>query len=283
MYNGNFQTGDFDAALARLDNTKEINERDPFVDVGDFTLMLLTLAPFNHTQHGPSCRANFEVMASSNPNVMVGSRVTKIWLLSRPSKFPSQANDADRFADFVRNLIGAQGGQQVGPQCRALIRDRVADQLGRGMLIYARGVNTSKNAAKPWVEVYWKNYPQTQDDIKSRRVQVEAKLNAQPQQQPQVAPNVQQQVQMPPGAQPGYGPTPAQQIQGAPNPMYYPGQPQQVAPSPWPGQPATPIQQPTAMPGPYPGTNAPGLTQQLPQGNNGGQGGNNNGGGLLPF
>lgn len=246
MTYGNFQTGDFDAALHRLDNTKQINEKDPFIDVGDHVLMLVELVPFNHTTHGPSARASFEIVTTNNPKCMVGTRCTKLWNITRPSKFPNQPTDADKFADFVRNLIGGQPGEQVGPKCRALIRDRVQDQLGRGMLIHARGVNTSKTD-KPWVEVYWKFHAQSPDEIKARRVQIEAKIGTQPQYQ-QPAQQQQMYQQQPP--QPQYN-----QMQPQAQQFVQQYAPQMVQP------PQQQVQQPQQ-----------GLTQQLPQQNNTGYG-----------
>lgn len=249
MTYGNFQTGAFDAALDRLESTKTVNERDPFIGEGEHVLQLLSLEPFNHKTHGPSVRASFEVLESSPgptgaPMHLIGSRVTKLWFLTKPSKFETQTNDSDRFTDFIRQMAGAASGSNVAAQCRALIRDRVSDQLLRGMVIRARGVNTSKNAAKPWVEVYWTTVQQTPDQIKSRRATIEAKIAAAPVQQP--APAVQQlaafvpQQYAPQPPPPGYG-----------QPMH-PQMPQQYA-QPMQTQvlPQTPSNMPQMMPVQY--------------------------------
>lgn len=272
MYdNGGFQTGNFDAALDRLNGTREQAERDPFIGEGEHVLLVLNMQPFNHSTHGPSVRLSCEVVQSACHTV--GTRVTKLWNITKPSKFPNQETDADRFTNFVRQLIGGTPGQPVGGTCRALIKDRVNDQLARGMLIHARGVNTSKKADKPWVEVYWKHFPQTQDEIKARRATVEAKLAAAP--QPQAQPQQQyQQPQAAPGVMPGYA-TPQPQYQQMPpqyqqQPVMMPAQQQ----APWPPQ----VQAPS--PAPQPG----GLLSQVPGTPTGGFGNGNQGnGGLIPF
>lgn len=265
MTYGNFQTGEFDEALNRLNNTKQINERDPFIGEGDHVLLLVSLEPFKHTTHGPSARANFEVLQS--PVHPVGSRVTKLWFLTKPSKFPTQANDSDRFADFIRQMAGAPAGFNVAPQCAAVIRDRVNDQLLRGMVIKARGVNTSKNPAKPWVEVYWTSVTQTPDEIKARRMQVEAKIASAPVATPQqqYAPTPVQQPQYVPQQQPQqYGPPPGYVTAPAyPTPAAPPGYAMMPPNAPQ-AQPAWPpqVQAPQQQAAPAPATG--GLLSQIP-------------------
>ncbi len=177
MYNN---TGAYDAALQRLDNTKNVENRDPFFSEGENVVMLLELQPFVHLTHGPSVRATFEILESRTS--AIGSRVCKLWFLCKPSKFPSQPTDADRFADFVRKMSGKPDGTQVGQICAALLRDRVNEQLLRGMVIRGTGVQTSKNPAKPFVDVQWGTVVQTQDEIRHRRAGIDAKfpVNAAP-------------------------------------------------------------------------------------------------------
>ena len=269
MSYGTFQTAAFDAALDRLDNTKPVRERDPFIGEGDHLLMVVEVQPFMHKTDGPSVRASFEVLASVCH--AIGSRVTKIWKITKPSKFESQETDADKFADFVRKLLGGQQGEQVGPKIRALIRERVGDQLARGMIIGARGSNTSKKADKPWVEVYWTFAHQSQDEIKMRRAALDQKAPLMPQQaalppaQPQYAPQTPNnpanyaQTQVPPQYMqqpPQYAPQP--QVMQQP-PQHIQQMPPQFAPPPqYQPQPA-PAAQPTATP-----TQPPGLLGQLP-------------------
>ena len=168
----------------RLDNTKEVNTRAPFIAEGKSRLMVLNLEPFTHTTHGPSVRCTFEVIQAER--MAPGTRCCKLWNLTKPSKFVSQTNDADRFADFVKKLKGSPVGHPVGRDCAALLRDRVVEQLARGMVIEAYGVNTSKKSDKPYVDVNWTTMPQTADEIRARRQALDAQ--AQPAPAAQVAP-----------------------------------------------------------------------------------------------
>ena len=156
----------------RLDRTKAVNQRDPFIGEGPHELAVLSIEKFMHKEHGPSARATLLVLKS---NVhQVGSRVCKLWNLVKPSKFESQTTDADLFADFVRKLKGAPDGTMVGAQCRALLEDRVPEQLARGIRMVAFGVNTSKKADKPYVNVNWTNIPQSQEEIAAMRARIDA-------------------------------------------------------------------------------------------------------------
>lgn len=169
---------------ARMNNTKTIQDRDPFIGEGKHRLVVRHLAPFNHTTYGESVRCTFEVLSSTNPTHTPGSRVAKLWFLVKPAKFPSQPTDMDRFADFIRKIKGAPDGYQVGPDAAVLLRDRVNEQLARGMVIDALGINTSKNADKPWIDVRWTSVPQTRDQISAMRAQLDATENAPPVQAP---------------------------------------------------------------------------------------------------
>lgn len=230
----------YDDIMMRLRNTKPVSDRDPFVEIGEHDLVLLTLEPFTHTTHGPSARANFEVLAS--PVHPVGSRVTKIWLLCKPAAFATQTNDADRFVDFMRKMKGAPDGYDMTGDIAAVLRDRVGEQLMRGMVIHARGAgNISKNERakalaehrepKPFVDVVWSPIAQSAADIAGRRAQLDAKANAAP--PPAVQP------QQPPAQQWGQQqqPAPMPPSQYAPQPPAQQwGQPQQPAPAGY-GQP----------------------------------------------
>lgn len=165
-------TGQYDEALNRLNNTKAVDVRDPFIGEGDSKLLLIELTRFDHATHGPTAKAIFEVLESQAHKT--GTRCVKLWNLLKPSKFPSQATDADRFADFVRKMSGTPDGTQVGPICAALLRDRVGEQLLRGMVIKATGINTSKNAEKPFIDVRWSTIQQSQEQIREWRIKIEA-------------------------------------------------------------------------------------------------------------
>lgn len=239
--NGQWQTGMFDAAVARLDNTRPVGPpRDPFIGPGDHLLMVLETQPYSNEKDGPCMRATFEVVESRVHQP--GSRVCKIWKLARPSKFPSQPTDADHFADMVRKLAGAPEGTQVGAICAAVIRDRVADQVLRGMYVKAYG---SENAKKNYVNVTWTSVQQSEEQIKIRRAACDAKMG-QPQPEPSMPSYAQQASQFanfggqPPAPQ-GYAQqyqqqpmppaAPQYQVQAVP-PAHLPPTPMQYAPQP---------------------------------------------------
>lgn len=186
-----WQNGNQDDVYGRLNNTKDIGfERHPFIGEGDHKLVVISLEEFNHAQHGPSVRATFEVMESQTHQQ--GTRVVKLWNLTKPSKFPAtQENDSDRFADFCRKLKGAPKGHPIGNDIRVLMKERAAEQLARGMLIKARGANTAKQDKKPWVEVYWENIAQSPEQIASWRTRIENRNYTTPAPSPAVAPVLQ--------------------------------------------------------------------------------------------
>lgn len=264
------QTGEYDEALRRLDNTKPVDVKDPFIAEGDHVLDVIEVTPFGHTKHGPSAKAIFEVVESKvHP---IGTRVVKMWFLKRPSMWPNQPTDSDRFADFVRKLIGADDpNTQVGQQCAALLRDRVPDQIARGMRLRAYGINTSKNPAKPFTDVRWTAVPQTQPEIVQRRAAMDAKFGQwTPYHQgaPQQAPAAYAPPQMPPqyAQQPpqGYGaPAPVTHPAGQWQQPQYPPQPMAPPPGMQYQQPAQPgvVQQSTTAPAVAPGSP---LLSQIP-------------------
>lgn len=158
---------------SRLDNTKPINAKDPFIsEGGPHQLAVISMEEFRHQTHGASVRVSFVV--ESSPVHTAGSRVTKLFFLQKPSKFPGQTTDSDRFADFVRVLKGAPVGTPMGKDCREILRDRAADNLPRGMRVTAFGINTSKNPAKPWVEPQWSPVQQTPEQIAQMRARIES-------------------------------------------------------------------------------------------------------------
>ncbi len=242
------QTDAYNDAVRRLDNTKAVQNRDPFFPEGTFEeVMVIDFQPFMHDTHGPSARCTFEVIKS---NVAPpGARFCKMWFLVKPSKFVSQTNDSDRFADFIRQLSGraATGPTApVGDICSAVLRDRVSENLLVGMVIKARGVNTSKKVDKPFVEVFWENIAQTQDAIKHRRMQIER--GGQPAQQGAVQAPAPAQYEAPPQPAPTQWQQPAQPQQYAPAAapaVQWQGAPQQPAPAQW-QQPVQPAGAPAA-------------------------------------
>ncbi len=206
-YGNGYQGGYAEDHYGRMDNAKEIGERDPFIDEGPHRLCVLSIVEYMHQQKGPTVRITFEVLASQKH--AVGSRVCKLYFLTKPSKFASQTTDSDRFADFVKKLKGITNpNHPVGKDCRTLLKERVNEQLARGMVIDAMGVNTSKNPQKPWVEVYWTSVEQTPETIGAHRRRVEGTPGLlpaafAPAQQTQYAQQNQQQYAPPPPQQ-GY-------------------------------------------------------------------------------
>ena len=243
----------------RLNRTKEIGERDPFIGEGPHRLCVLSITEYMSKDKGPAVRITFEVLQSKVH--ATGSRVTKLYFITKPSKFESQTNDGDRCADFVKKLKGVTDpNHPVGADMRKLLKERVLDQLARGMIIDAMGVNTSKKLDKPFVEVYWTSVAQTNEQIAEQRRRVES------------VPGLIPQVGAP--SQQGYG---QQQYAGPP-----PAPPQQ--PQQWQQPPAAPPQQqwqqPPQMPAAAPAAPQGGFLSQVPGfggnpqgGGNGGQGG----------
>ncbi len=186
-----------------------------FIEAGQHRLALAVLEEFMHSSDGPSARAILKVVSSSSHPV--GSFVTRIWKLVKPAKFPQQPTDADQFADFCRKLKNAPAGHPIGNDIRVLMKERPLDQLARGTVIDCNGVTNKKGT---YVNTYWNAVPQSPQDIAAMRQRIEA----------EGVPSASGPAQAAPVAQ-GYGPTPQQQIQGAPNPTYAPAQPAQGVPA----------------------------------------------------
>jgi hypothetical protein len=172
----------------------------------------------------------------------VGSIVTKLWFLTKPSKFPNQPTDADRFADFAMKLKGIDPkknpGYPIGNDIRTLLKERTEQQPARGTVIEALGIEKSKKADKSFIEVSWTHIPQAPEQVVAQRGQLDAN--------PLYAVRGHQAPQQ----QQGYG----QQMpyQGAPHPSQMANQyPAQQAQSPYPSaMPPQGYQMPT---GPQPG------------------------------
>jgi hypothetical protein len=159
--------------MDRLNGTKPVTDRDPFIGAGRSKLIVLSVEPFNDKKlvdgvwigHGPSVKAVFEVEES--PVHPVGSRVVKIWNLFKPAKFSSMATDADQFAQFVCILQGIPEGQHSAG-CRAMLKTRAEGGLleaqpARGSRIIAMGTESGKPNAKTgklYVKVAWQHVPQ---------------------------------------------------------------------------------------------------------------------------
>jgi hypothetical protein len=159
-----------DDVYARLNNTKDVGgARFPFIEDGKHRLALVSLEEFMHNTDGPCARAILKVLQSQKHQP--GSFVVKIWKLVKPSKYPQQATDADKFADFCRKLKNAPAGYAIGNDIRVLMKERPREQLARGTMIDCTGVRNQKNT---WTEVYWNAVEQTPQQIASMRGMLES-------------------------------------------------------------------------------------------------------------
>lgn len=175
------QPAQFDDVLARLDQTKPVVERDPFIGSGQHdSLIVMAIEMYNDQKWGKSVRASFEVEKSTlHP---AGSRVVKIWNLFKPSKFPSQATDADQFAQFVCVLQGLPEGQHAAA-CRTILKSRAEGgnaeaQPARGARIRASGFEVGKvnERGQRYVRVQWATFAgQDGNMVAQTRAQLDAK------------------------------------------------------------------------------------------------------------
>jgi hypothetical protein len=192
---------DYDALMARLNATKPVTDRDPFMTAGEHDLIVWAIETYNDAKWGQSVRVICEVEKSiTHP---IGARVVKTYNLFKPSEFPTQATDADEFAKFVCVLQGIPEGQH-GPACRALLKSRaeggnMEGQPARGARIHASGrppkagINPKTNKPYSYVKVTWTTIPQDGNMIQATRAQLDARgpYQASPQYVPQPAPQVQ--------------------------------------------------------------------------------------------
>lgn len=244
----------YDEVMARLNATKPVVDRDPFIGEGlHESLIVTSIETFNDQKWGKSVRANFKVEKSTcHP---AGQGVVKIWNLFKPSKFPTQATDADQFAQFVTILQGIPEGTH-GASCVALLKSRAEGgnseaQPARGARIRGFGVavgNPNPTTGKRYVRVQWTNIPQDGNMITQARTQLDAEQPYTPREQ---------------AAPQGYAQPPAQQY--AQPPQGYGQQPMQPQ---YPTQPVAPAQgyaQPPVAPQGY-GASAPAQPQGAPAG-----------------
>lgn len=146
-----------DVISGRLNQVKPVADlRTPFIGDGTHVLIVesietyydkkLVEAALGNQIAGLSVRATFSVERSTcHP---VGSKVCKTWNLFRPSKFPSQPTDADRWVDFVCKLQGIAVGQHQASM-QAMLKTRAEGgqleaQIARGVRINATGVKANK-------------------------------------------------------------------------------------------------------------------------------------------
>ncbi len=157
----------------RLNNARQVNNRDPYIEEGQHTLAVISIEEFPSEQ-GAAVRASFEVLESNS--MRPGTKCGTVWFLQKPTPKPGMISDSDRFADFCIRLKGAPAGHPIGADIRVLVKDRAADQLARGMVIRVLGVKkTAKTTGKSFVVMNWSNVEQTPQQIAEMRQRIEAK------------------------------------------------------------------------------------------------------------
>lgn len=218
-YGGGYQ----DDVYGRMNNAREVQQRDPFIEAGSHRLVVLELQKWDDQQKGPSVRVTFEYVASTDQR-LVGTRGCKIWRLTKPAKFQSQTTDGEHFADFVRKAknapLGTPLGQEIRNLCESQQRGGNAEANAmRGTLIDCVG---SPNKKGDYVNLFFTAVAQGPQDIAAKRQQLDTRLGGAPAQGP--AP---QQMQAPQGQpQQGYVPQGAP-VQPPQQGMQYAQQPQQ--------------------------------------------------------
>lgn len=245
----------------RLNNARQISNRDPYIEEGTHTLAVITLEEFPSDQ-GAAVRGSFLVLDSTT--MRPGTKVGAVWFLQKPAPKQGMVTDSDRFADFCCRLKGAPQGYPIGADIRVLLRDRGADQLARGMIIRAVGVKkTAKSTGKAFVVVHWSNLEQSPQQIAEMRQKIESQGLVEQRGNPP-----QQGQQQMAG---GYAPQPQQQqMQNAAPPQQW-QQPQNYNQAgTYNGPTAAPAQGPQGVP---PGGFLANVPPQGQGGNNGGNGG----------
>lgn len=159
--------------FAKMNATKPVKEREEFIYLGNgnHKLVCLLVEPYVSKTRGDSIRAVFEVLESDA--YQPGTRVSKAWETSGFSKFPGGETDLDRFAYFVRRMMGADDTYPAIQEAMAVGQDRVAEQLFRGMVIEATGTTKVSSSGKPWTTIYWKSVKQTGQEIAGRRADLD--------------------------------------------------------------------------------------------------------------
>lgn len=208
----------YDEVMNRLGQAKEVSNRDPFIVAGAHDLIVAELGTFKDQKWGDSVRATFETETSSNPAAAPRTFTVKIWNLFKPSKFPTQATDADDFVNFVCALQGIKLGEHA-QACRALIKsEREGGQLerqpARGARIKAFGQEVGKpnERGQRYVKVQWQTVPQDMAMIARTRAEIDQRrpLGAPAAAAPgQAAPQVNPYAQLPQGQGPYTAPPPA--------------------------------------------------------------------------
>jgi hypothetical protein len=184
----------YDDLLNRLNNTKPVNQRDPFIRQGSHELIVASIEIYKDQKWGDSIRVTFETERSNTTKP--GDMVCKLFNLFKPAKFDSQSTDADEFVNFVCLLQGVKPGEHAAIM-RALIKRHaeggmLESQPARGARIRAFGAEVGKanERGERYVKVSWQTVEQDQATVARTRAELDARrpLTGTPVAAPQPAP-----------------------------------------------------------------------------------------------
>lgn len=174
---------EYDDVMNRLNNTKPMENRDPFLSDGQHSLIVHSLNEYNDQKWGKSYRLVFFVEQSTKHPA--GSLACRIFNINKPSEFPTQANDADGLADFVCTLQGIKLGDHFASM-KALIVPRHAGgnseaQPARGCRINAtgqpakQGINPATKRPYSFTKITYQTVPNDAASIQANRAMLDAK------------------------------------------------------------------------------------------------------------
>lgn len=211
---GNPQAND---VYDRLNNAKQLTNRDPYIEPGTHTLAVVSLEEFRHDT-GQAVRGTFLVLDSTS--MKPDTKCAEVWFLQKPAPKVGMTTDSDRFADFCTRLKGAPAGHPIGADIRVLLRDRANEQLARGMVIRCVAIiKKAQSTGKPFNLKNWSNLEQTPQQIAEMRQKIEMTPGIAEQAKPQQAVGYALQQQVAPN---GYGAQPAQGLDARPQPQAVP-------------------------------------------------------------
>lgn len=116
---------------------------------------------------GPVVWLKFRVAESASHTV--GSRVTHRFALARQSDFPDLPTDAELAVYFLAQTLGLADLGKAEEQLDKLLEEDEKIQRLRGVRVIGIG---KANKKLTWVNVTWRNVPQTAVEIKTRRAEI---------------------------------------------------------------------------------------------------------------
>lgn len=176
------QGGYQDDVYGRMNNSREVQQRDPWVAPGTHRLVVLEIKKWEDQKNGTQVRGTFEYVTSTNPNVQIGTRCCKLWKLTKRPMYESQISDSEHFADFVRKAKNAPLGTPIGAEIRNLCEPQrnggqAEANAMRGTLIEVNGVENEK---KTYTNLYFTAVVQGPQDIAAKRAQLDIRLGGTP-------------------------------------------------------------------------------------------------------